>query len=318
MSCARYVPYAGPPPRIGAAGSTPWQQNSYEDCQHSHKKDLIRDLRKRKVTAPKAATLQRLRHLLVRGDRGLLDYTKYETDHLKTLIAQRSLQMPECSACRGNIVARLEQADENMTFPKFTDLPPELRVHIFELYFASVLTDPRGYEAPSPPFLAQASRLLRKEALPVYYNTCRFVVAAERDLYADTDSATGSRYNWCFSKRSKAFIEHSSCEDLAQITRLRLQVRWHTDLRTVAHVHLDVDIPLKGKEYRVREAGKRTRGRCDSMHDAEGLVGGVVRGIVERPGTNRLMREDVERMIEVVSEAPSRMSELYRRWRSDG
>ncbi|KAK3710077.1 hypothetical protein LTR37_010508 [Vermiconidia calcicola] len=64
------------------------------------------------------------------------------------------------------------------TFQKFTDLPPELRQTIYELYVREY--GKNRYEAariidnpPLPP-LARTCRLLRTEVLPVFYHECTF------------------------------------------------------------------------------------------------------------------------------------------------
>jgi hypothetical protein len=66
----------------------------------------------------------------------------------------------------------LEAADEEAEFSRVEDLPLELRVHIYTLYFRSL----QKLEEPTPPLISKVSRLVREESLPVFYNTCTFVV----------------------------------------------------------------------------------------------------------------------------------------------
>lgn len=59
------------------------------------------------------------------------------------------------------------------TFTKFLELPTELRVHIYLLHFADL---PRvSISAKSPP-ITQVSSLLRKEALPLWYEPKKLIM----------------------------------------------------------------------------------------------------------------------------------------------
>lgn len=71
----------------------------------------------------------------------------------------------------------LKTADDQQTFDKFQDLPPELRERVAKYYlreFSSALI------FPTQPPLARASRLLRKEVLPLFYQRCTFELHFER------------------------------------------------------------------------------------------------------------------------------------------
>jgi hypothetical protein len=69
----------------------------------------------------------------------------------------------------------LEQADEDATFDRFSELPPEVREQIFEQYFDSLNNYLGGVSIPGgQPPIALASRQARLEALPLYYSRCLF------------------------------------------------------------------------------------------------------------------------------------------------
>lgn len=56
------------------------------------------------------------------------------------------------------------------------DLPPELRVNIYELVFASNASQSIGYPRSPLPALVHTNRQLRNEALPVYFSSSTFTL----------------------------------------------------------------------------------------------------------------------------------------------
>ncbi|KAF2166940.1 hypothetical protein M409DRAFT_54702 [Zasmidium cellare ATCC 36951] len=74
---------------------------------------------------------------------------------------------------RSDLARVLERADEYRTFTKFLELPTELRVHIYLLHFADLPPVPISTESPP---ITQVSSLLRKEALPLWYEPKKLIV----------------------------------------------------------------------------------------------------------------------------------------------
>lgn len=72
-------------------------------------------------------------------------------------------------------------SDSKPTFSRFLDLPPEIRERIYELRY---LDDIRLLDIPSyniseikEPSLTRVSKLVRKEALPIFYSTYCFAMS---------------------------------------------------------------------------------------------------------------------------------------------
>ncbi|KAK4610446.1 hypothetical protein CLAFUW4_13729 [Fulvia fulva] len=80
---------------------------------------------------------------------------------------------------RADFIAQLNTDDDNRTFHGFAKLPPELRVHIYTWLFLSYGEETGGLELPVQPPITRVSRLLRKESLPVFYQTCTFQLRLE-------------------------------------------------------------------------------------------------------------------------------------------
>ncbi|KXT16648.1 hypothetical protein AC579_8053 [Pseudocercospora musae] len=149
----------------------------------------------------KVAELEKLaavnRDLLLQ--RGLLDYHKCSDDELERFYQQRELATHHGNVDgvdRDQLVARLQHADNHVTFDKFLALRAELRVEIYEHHIKSLPTTnvvsnkefeqfqrprfvaefnsrPRPTVRELPP-ITKVSRLMRKECLPVWYQFCQF------------------------------------------------------------------------------------------------------------------------------------------------
>lgn len=95
--------------------------------------------------------------------RGALIYDKCSTAEIQGFLAARGLHEPEK---RDLAIRALHRADDEAQFPRFLELPPELRNRVYDFYFATMPTRMRpGVQAP----ITRASKLLRSETLPNFY-----------------------------------------------------------------------------------------------------------------------------------------------------
>lgn len=105
---------------------------------------------------------------------GHLSYGKCTEGELKRFIHDRGLR--HCTTKKrgrnslSRLVEHLVKADKERTFTRFADLPPELRVRIYEIYVVQFTADP--VEKPKDPPLTRASHMLREECLPIFYRLC--------------------------------------------------------------------------------------------------------------------------------------------------
>jgi hypothetical protein len=132
---------------------------------------LKETMRKNKYFCPKSATRKATHRHFIRYRLGQLLYVRREAHELRKFCEDRNLLAAGNQTLEpAEMIALLESADRDQTFNRLLDLPAELRVLIYTFYFSSFGV----LDAPAQPPLAKASRLLRKEALPVFYSTCRF------------------------------------------------------------------------------------------------------------------------------------------------
>ena len=116
-----------------------------------------------RLGAPK----NRLLDLHSRRDRGLLSYEKYDSATVKEFYVKRNLHFGK-HARRLNFTWVLENADDEITFGRFLDLPSEIRNQIYTLHFESF----EPLTRPLPPPITTVYRQIRQETLMLFSQTC--------------------------------------------------------------------------------------------------------------------------------------------------
>ena len=189
---------------------------------------------------------ERLVALLNRSDRGLLSYERCPVSELRQFCVDRKLVKKQ-RAGKAELAAALEQADDDPEFHCFSDLAPELRLIVYGHYLESI----EQGTAPTQPPLARVSRMLREEALPVFYGEHRFLILGGT---ANAHVVTLAR----LSKTAIAMITTMSEGHLRLIRRLRLRadIAMH---RQYGGLECDIDV-----------GGRRGSPRIESLGDNEG------------------------------------------------
>jgi hypothetical protein len=120
---------------------------------------------------PTATKEDLIRHY-PRAARGLLNYEKCNTAELERFVRARKLLPTGCKLVpRHMYIALLMTTDKEPKFSQFLELPSELRTIIYEYYVDSFSAEPTSLCRPP---LAQMSRQLSKEVLPVFRERCMF------------------------------------------------------------------------------------------------------------------------------------------------
>lgn len=127
-------------------------------------------------------------HIQLLQDRRLKGLMRYDTcsyEELHKFCNQRHVPGPEMERPKSSskeleeeadnskreLMTALLEADENHTFDRFTELPPELRNLIYGFSY-QYFEDWRSHGATrTPPPIAQVCRLIRNETLPLFYQT---------------------------------------------------------------------------------------------------------------------------------------------------
>lgn len=136
-----------------------------------------------------------LPYLCTRAQRGMMSYHKCSVKELRKFCKTRGLHVDTRTNWTAKDVQRLdkdslrrilEYSDEHAKFTKFLDLPPELRLMVYEYSFDVV----QGSENKDwrekvfglePPPIASVSKLLRREVLPQFYAPGKLTVNMTKD-----------------------------------------------------------------------------------------------------------------------------------------
>lgn len=245
-----------------------------------------------------AANKSRLREIYYRAQRGLVLYEGCDKDELKTFCDRRGLQLNNPTPKKRELIQLLEGADDGPSFSRLGDLPPELRVYIYQLYFQSF----EPLNGPGQPPITQVSRLVRQEALPLFYKTCIFRVKIE-DILNTRDSDRKSIFEKMLARTTEEFliqtpidylhmIREFAVEGHVNIGRRRLFGRWFVDLSAKARPRIE----------KCREFGGGITDITDQR--MEKTMEPVVEGLLERSKPRiRLIRRFAKVFQEVEFEA---------------
>jgi hypothetical protein len=175
--------------------------------------------------------------LYFRCQRGLLPYDGLPTSELKLFASQRAL--PSAQTFGGQklttttLKALLEEADDDATFERLSDLPPELRTAIFAHYFNSLDDSLARRRYKYQPPITLVSPQIRQESLPLFYENSTFIMEGNQNL--DRNCAAAA-----LSATTRSFVA-STTGHFARIRNLRINLRnrWGYDLR------IDLDLTKK-------------------------------------------------------------------------
>ncbi|KXT18576.1 hypothetical protein AC579_9792 [Pseudocercospora musae] len=128
----------------------------------------------------KNSAIERLQVLCGRVQRGLPIYDKIDIQTLQQSCNARGLPSGGTTGTvkrrKEILIERLEAADDSLTFDRFLDLPPELRLEVYGFYFSDVINSlkPAGWGGYRQPPITTLDRISRKEALDEFYKVMPF------------------------------------------------------------------------------------------------------------------------------------------------
>lgn len=213
---------------------------------------------------------------------------------LRFYAAQRGLTVAP-TATPNSVKAQLEQADENATFDRFTDLPPEIRQLVFQHYMDSTLANRKPKSIYQPP-LTMTSRMIRRETLPLFYDCWE----PELSSIASEISMTAP-YKFRPSAKTAQFLQSTPTNHLARLksfilTFSDLQFRVAIDLRDQDPVRM-LEIFREG--YWRWELGRDEANQARHQ-DLLAALRALALSMAARPGPLRFRMGDVEDMGETM------------------
>lgn len=238
----------------------------------------------------KSLTLEELHKLFLHHRTAHVCYDACSDAELRAFATDRDLITARQRCSRHALVKKLMQADADPTFDRFTDLPAELRAIIYELYMSD-FTQEKLAEPTQPP-LTRVSVALRKEAIPIFYDKCRFNF--EFELLVD-DSLS-------LAQKSQQYLATLSDESIGSMRELALSIepRFYSQpsrlsnvrrLRTYAYACFHVSMGHTTASVDIQDARAGfSSAEQDRMHAG---ISGVLDRAVGRTGNGKLTRDDI-------------------------
>jgi hypothetical protein len=237
--------------------------------------DLKEFLRKRGFYHKQSENLASLEALAERCDRGHPSYESYNVAKLRQFVKDRNLKMALPSkANKKLLIQRLEDADDlddatedSRQFPRFLELPPELRNSVYTFYFKALKVVPQRFSQPP---LCKASRELRAESSGLFYEHATFSISMTRFLLTKGDVAV--------NYQSKRFRDNVSTSEFTRIKHLSVDLEVGSFLSAVGTWTIDLT------------SGKST---ANSSCRRQAKMQRVVDMIMAREGPDKLRKSDL-------------------------
>lgn len=256
-------------------------------------------LREKNFAFKRDANSEELARLCRRAERGMMSYYGRPVAELRQFCKQRGLRGTQDKK-KGELVVLLEDADEEAQFPRFLELPPEIRVLVYEFSFDLCASPPyhdfnfreRAAELHPPP-VTMVSRLLRKESLPIFYSSAVLKIEIQH-RNSDTPSvASKPGADKCaLSRQTLEIFGPVGNTALGHARKVELTVRSsHVDPTTLSRVRRseiwEIKLPEASVKCQITEHGPPF-GR---LANGKGLIEGVRKmldNMAFRPGAERL------------------------------
>ena len=236
----------------------------------------------------KSASRADLVALLKHAHLGHICYDNCAFDELKRFALDRGLVSKKAGPASARLVSLLLKADMNPTFNRFSDLPPELRVRIYNLYMADFSIS--SFQHPVDPPLTRTNRLIRSESLPIFYQRCTFRLAISGQ----------ARYTLRVIPSSRKFLRTLSALKLRHIRHLEifLSIIFDLDLTeadelTRARISFSPAMESYDLSFSQSVARPWRPGLGAENPAVEAKLRGVFDGVVSRGGADKLQARDL-------------------------
>ena len=230
--------------------------------------------------------------LYTRLQRQHLCYANCTVVELQAFVEARKLTLRGTgSRLKDRLARTLEEGDDQATFPRFCELPPELRNLIYGMYFS-------GFEIPQSPHqppITLSSRLLRSETLALFYASCRFRFIFRQGQRSPDEPGTYA------VRMMNDLLRNTGKEYFAQIRSLVIHHEMGTAYRrllgarrTTWELDLNEDI---NQNSCVRKDPQAVTSKCPKykewINDVTSRLETVVEQIVGRSSDGKLWKSDI-------------------------
>lgn len=223
-------------------------------------------------------------------------YDKCSEDEAKKFAIDRKLIRANSELSRQDITFWLIHEDMNPTFSRFEDLPPEIRTIVYEIYMNDFAG--KDLERPTQPPLARATRLLRKEALPVFYGKCTFVVYL--------DSGMHSYYRSGVRDVSSKYLKALSAENVGYMRNIAIHFQHRFPGQFMKSFIIRINMSSAGTTFSVSALSNSTPnshlpiGSLTKADYIEASISSIMGQVVARAGLQKLELEDFNRFFRCI------------------
>jgi hypothetical protein len=250
-------------------------------------------------------------HLKLRNTPGRQEHTR--NVELRRQEHARNVEAMRPRVKKAAYIAVLQAADDASVFDMFFDLPPELRTIVYQKYY-------EGFPPlvlPHQPPLTLASRLLRAEALPIFYEQSSFALSFTVRIYPgqpeppfvvsnnENDRTLMTSTDLPSAALSRISRFHLSLTHTAGTRRARNLLWYNLGSRCSG----SYDIDLSGSTGQVLRDNRSSDDWGSSpfwtvrRNRLQPAIMKVLQGILDRPGARNLERDDIEALRRAVWEA---------------
>ncbi|KAK4628813.1 hypothetical protein CLAFUW4_07969 [Fulvia fulva] len=202
-----------------------------------------------------------------RVERGFLDYDQCTLDELRRFCKQRQLIVPSGhDGTFDKFKEILQAADEVAIFNRFLDLPPELRLHIYEIYKAPL---DFNHFSVAPP-ITFVSKLIRRAASSLFFRERLFLIHRDQ-FWPPPGPMSLQRVTQLFWNRAPLAFIHS-------LRKLEIMAPLG---HGAGYAEFDIDLNAKQREERACFVSMGTFNWV-SLNERSPEVEVVVNGVVEQ------------------------------------
>lgn len=250
-------------------------------------------------------------------------YSGWTVFQLKKSIRERKIESSG-KQCKQDLIELLKVADEHRSF-RLIDLPPELRLLVYEVVVlneqqSSTPSNPSGapgwFAGVGSTFLTtnhrsallQVSKMVRQEALPVYYRDSTFPVQIEYQV--TSHGAHRQMHNVGLSTSTQTFITQTTEANFADIRRLEFS---HKGAMIDDRWAFQIDLHRNAESYLVGGRRRHFRCYCGRCHpkirlhaDVSPSLNQLVQKVKKECLTKGLRRRHLETLGEKLAQAMAR------------
>lgn len=230
-----------------------WKLQDVSFVQGSRQTSILRRfLRQRNFKFKRGLSPAQFVHMHSRAERGLMSYYALPVAELRKFCADRKL-LNHSGKKKEELIEMLEAADEQCQFPKFLELPPELRILVYEFSFDMIYDhNHEDYRQThhaltiEPPPVASVCKLLRRESLSLFYSSAR-----HRIILREVASARGPQTFYADREAIRVF-NNAPMSLLQGITKLKFALLPSHGIYTDAYEY-DIELSTAKGSYQIAE-----------------------------------------------------------------